>query len=717
MTTMATLASSAAAADALIGARVVSSTQKGYRSCIKQIEAYFTTQLHHSAFTVPVALSDILSFFGWLVESKFSAKPAAASTIRSYKSALKWFYKEQKIIMEQSVDQGIETLLQGYLRRVADWKAEGKMAVFESKLHLTYDGYCLLSNALFTAQPFSQMLFGWPFIVLQWNLIARSATVAGMMMEHVGWEADSLLVSTPKHKGDQEGAKCFARHLYANPLHPVICPVLALAVLTFTRVAKHDPTHTAASTGPPNYRIFNGGHNESRFSEVLGRIIAAVPDTHLSQLGSDKKQLGTHSVRKGAASYCAGMVNGPSTVQVFLRAGWSLGNVQDRYLFAGAGGDQLTGRVLCGLPFNNAAFATLPPHFDNEGLSGIQWSTLMPLYSQMPDTFKRAMPYLLASICYHEEWLRSSLPAHHPLFHSYLFASGAVKTLKAHVVTGRSRCPLTGMQATGIPPHLVMSNELTDVAKQTEMLKDALLAKCTELPAELVTVMLSRFSINGAIPVTIDDIKTLLNNAVNQMRTELRDAIPSAAAAPLPSTTLPVEVDADPRFQLWLWKGKMHMVPEEWRFPVTDVKSTWNAWQHGNVEARIRPLRHLKKADLQGSAQVTLWSKTNGVMTAVAEVMVERKVAATVADVWRLTVEQSSAAFDSAIVQLMERVREGSTKGRGRWMEMSIGTLYNHLQTVRGQRKRRREEERQQQQQEEGEAVKQREEAARSVTE
>ena len=497
-------------------------------------------------------------------------------------------------------------------------------------------------------------------------------------MEHVGWEADSLLISTPKHKGDQEGAKCFARHLYASPLQPLICPVLALAVLVFTRIAKHDPTHTAASVAPPNFRIFNGGHNESRFSEVLARIIAAVPDTQLSQLGSDKKQLGTHSVRKGAASFCAGMVNGPSTVQVFLRAGWSLGNVQDRYLFAGAGGDQLTGRVLCGLPFNDATFATLPPHFDADGLAGISWPTLMPLYSQLPDTFKRAMPYLLASICYHEQWLRSSLPAHHPLFHSYLFASGEVKSLKARVVTVRSRCPLTGMQATGIPPHLVLSNELTDVAKQTEILKDALLAKCTELPAELVSVMLARFSINGAIPVTIDDIKILLNNAVNQMRTEMRDAIITTPAAPSQSLNQPTDIDADPRFQLWSWKGGWHMVPEGWVFPSVDVKTTWNLWWHGNVEARIRPLRHLTKADLQGSSNITRWSKANGVMGTVAEVVVETGVVVAVEEVGRLSGEQSSAVFDAAIVRLMERVRAGSTRGRGRWMEMSIGTLYNH---------------------------------------
>lgn len=159
--------------------------------------------------------------------------------------------------------------------------------------------------------------------------------------------------------------KCFARHIYANPSNPVICPVLALAILTFVRSIRHDPTSSSGSL--PNFRVFDGPDSASRFSDVLGRVITAVPTSDVHVLGGDKKQLGTHSVRKGAASYCAGMMSGPSTVQVFLRAGWSLGNVQDRYLFAGAGGDQLTGRVLSCLQFSHSSFAALPPHFDQEG--------------------------------------------------------------------------------------------------------------------------------------------------------------------------------------------------------------------------------------------------------------------------------------------------------------------------------------------------------------
>jgi hypothetical protein len=677
---MATVRSSASsAAGALIDARVVVHTKRQYQNKIKHIDKFINDTYGHPL-TVPVELDVILSFFGWLVDIKHKDKPAAFSTVRQYKSALVWYYEEQKTIFQPEVNQGIETLLNGYKRKVSDLKLAGKMPVFEGKHHLTYEGYRLLAHALFTAEPFSRALFGWPYLVLQWNLIARTATVSSMMMEHVSWEGDALLISTPKHKGDQEGVKCFARHLYANPLSPVICPVLALAVLTFTRVLRHDPQAGAQSL--PNYRVFDGTSNDARWSEALGRILSLLPEADVRMLGAEKKQLGTHSVRKGAATYCTGMVNGPSTVQVFLRAGWSLGNVQDRYLFAGAGGDQLTGRVLCGLPFSDSSFASLPPHFNSA--AEIDWPTVLPLYPQLPETFKRALPFLLASVCYHEEWLRSTLPATHPLFSTYLFASGAVAHLKPHVISGRSRCPVTGLTATGIPPHLAITNELTDVVRQTQLMKDAVLSRCAQLPSELVTVMLSKFSINGAIPVTLDDLKALLNTAVNQMRTELRDALPSPHS---PAQSPLIDPNLDPRFHLWSWGGRMRMVPQDWLFPSTDVKATWNLWHFGNVGEHIRPLRYLQKSDLKNASQVTLWSKTRGVMAEVARVMVEMDLVQSIEEVERMPSTDSAQAFDKAIVQLMEQVSEGLTRGKRRWMEMAVPTMYALVGPIRKKRR------------------------------
>lgn len=218
--------------------------------------------------------------------------------------------------------------------------------------------------------------------------------------------------------------------------------------------------------------------------------------------------------------------------------------------------------------------------------------------------------------------------------------------------------------------------------RQTQLLKDALLSRCAALPSELADVLLSKFSINGAIPVTADDMKALLN----QMESRLRTAQPSPllAAAPL------VDPAVDSRFHLWPWPdGSMRMVQPGWRFPSADLKATWNVWHYGNAGKHVRPLRHLQKADLIES-QVPLWSKTAGVMKLIAATMVEMKEAQSAREVERLPQDVSAQAFDRAIVRLMEQVRAGSTSSNRRWTEISVATLYGLVKPIR---KRKREEE------------------------
>ena len=71
-------------------------------------------------------------------------------------------------------------------------------------------------------------------------------------------------------------------------------------------------------------------------------------------------------------------------------------------------------------------------------------------------------------------------------------------------------------------------------------------------------------------------------------------------------------------------------------FPATDVTATWNLWHFGYVSDRIKPLRHQKKWDLDGTAkQTALWSKSCAVMSEIVRVMVEDDMAMTVDDVRR----------------------------------------------------------------------------------
>jgi hypothetical protein len=53
----------------------------------------------------------------------------------------------------------------------------------------------------------------------------------------------------------------------------------------------------------------------------------------LNDYGLTSNDLGTHLTRKGAVSYCSsGSTVGSSNSAVHLRAGWSMGGVQNTYL-------------------------------------------------------------------------------------------------------------------------------------------------------------------------------------------------------------------------------------------------------------------------------------------------------------------------------------------------------------------------------------------------
>jgi hypothetical protein len=78
-----------------------------------------------------------------------------------------------------------------------------------------------------------------------------------------------------------------------------------------------------------------------------------------------------------------------------------------------------------------------------------------------PETFRVALPFLLASIVFHYDWLTErdvngnyvNISSNHKFFTSRLFTSGLCAELKKDVlginVTGK--CEATGMTATGVP--------------------------------------------------------------------------------------------------------------------------------------------------------------------------------------------------------------------------------------------------------------------------
>ncbi|KAF1787535.1 hypothetical protein GQ600_2454 [Phytophthora cactorum] len=167
------------------------------------------------------------------------------------------------------------------------------------------------------------------------------------------WEQDSLTIRFGHMKNDQDGTRSRdARHIYASPFLPEICPILSLAIY-------------AAVFELGNSKLFPGGNQYDRFAKILRRLMEEPNMTNLLLTeGLKPSDIGTHSAHEGSATYVSSCSNsGPSAAAICIRAGWTLPGVQDTYIRYGAAGDRIVGSYVAGLPFEETGFEVLPPFF------------------------------------------------------------------------------------------------------------------------------------------------------------------------------------------------------------------------------------------------------------------------------------------------------------------------------------------------------------------
>lgn len=304
-------------------------------------------------------------------------------------------------------------------------------------------------------------------------------------------------------------------------------------------------------------------------------------------------------------------MDGPNAVQVYLRAGWSLGNVQDRYLFSGTGTDQLCGRCACGLPLNSLQFGALPPHFADIDILNIEnedWRNILPDYHLYPPSFRTTVPYLLASLVHHWEWLCIHLPVNHPIRQSRVYTNGFIAALSEKVLLGEIKCSVTGLAATGVPNHIIHLKKLIDVENNLEKLDNEMRRSRIEiiekidtlnnsLPQTITETLLENFNIEGALPITRDQIEGMIVNMSDAIVIRLQGALGLPPNNNDNNNIPGEEIIID--FMTYNWGGHLQMVPEGWRLPESlPINRMWDLWWYGNRADRIQPYRRLKGFNL-----------------------------------------------------------------------------------------------------------------------
>lgn len=723
------------AADHIYGQRVGSKSVKNYTSKMNTIKTCIILEnpeyivINHM--NVPFDLELIKKIFGWLsTNTKLpqrnrrhrvdeenedivpddddvyasSSVTISASCMQGYKSAILWYYKEKDVAMDPSINSWIDTFIQGYKRKVAEKKSAGIMRIQEGKSPLSFQGYNVLCKTLCTLKPeghhytFNEAVFGWAYTTLSWNTMGRSHSVGTIMFQHISWKDDSLLITFAKSKCDQTGEGLSNdKHIYANPLNPKVCPILALSVLVFTTYRNSDISQ---------HKLFGGKDPEKRFCKILKQMLDMIPDQN--NLGAPRKDLGSHSQRKGSATYALGF-SILSAVQVYLRAGWSLGNVQDRYIFGGAGGDQIVGRAVCGLPVSSIDFSILPPHFSEEDLSllnKIGWPNIIPGYENYPESFKQIVPWLLASLVYHNNWLVANFDRNHPLFQQFIYTKnydleslGRINIMNYfanRVLLGRNYCNKTCLQATGIPDNLAIAHQVQQLVGIIQKLeeetlpsfKDDIIEKIHEIPTNVKDLMLENFTIDGVVPINISDIQRIVSDA----KTEILSKVCTKDDVLSDSPPQNIIERQEEKFNWFTWGGRMRMIPDNFVFPTVNVKTMWNLWFYGNESKKIQPYKYLVKniQDLEKKTERTNVHRVNKVMTALVDIAIKFQLVDENVDISALSVERSNEIFNICFAELL-KICYGD-KGHSRAHDIQCNTIAHLLYTKLSGKKRSREE-------------------------
>ena len=101
---------------------------------------------------------------------------------------------------------------------------------------------------------------------------------------NISWRGDSLRVVFASTKADQLGADAerTAKHCYAVPDNPAICPVFALAVWLFTMVGSPERQGGA---------LFPGLNVMNRFGEALRRVLDKFDNSNGFGVGDKRRRV------------------------------------------------------------------------------------------------------------------------------------------------------------------------------------------------------------------------------------------------------------------------------------------------------------------------------------------------------------------------------------------------------------------------------------------
>ena len=434
------------------------------------------------------------------LSATYDLQSISFTTFAGVTSAIKALLRAQKVEVTSQFQASIKAFLTGVKKDIADQRQAGTRRATVGKQPIGFDAYAEMARAFMQQSSgvnCKRFSFAHVYLVLTWNLTCRTDNTAKINLRHLAWHQDCLIITLPKSKTDQTGAKAtHEKHVFANPLNPAVCPILALAIYW----AILEPNATTDTAYP---LVFPGRQQSARFGTHFRSILTKHSTPILRNLVTEPGSKGPHGIRKGATTHMSNASTaGPTHLTVCKRGQWTTG-VMGKYSFTARAGDCYAGRILAGLDVNSVDFGVNCPEFPPDYDLSALLSATFPGFASYP-SLAPILRRCLACLVYHQDFLRETLPANHLLFHSHLFQDvRRLEALKSDVKVDDVK---RGALSTGLPPHTLILQGIREVkdtvASPGGVTSDVLSTKLHEILDPVVNKLLQQNTADAEAPTT-----------------------------------------------------------------------------------------------------------------------------------------------------------------------------------------------------------------------
>jgi hypothetical protein len=165
----------------------------------------------------------LIFFLSSTDKRKGDGKLKSYQDLRKYRDCVVWGAKMAGEQLPSSFFEDMETYLTAYKKKFAQAKKLGNVDEYSTDPIPTPVYRFLLRQSIKTNN-----MFAWTWTLLQWNCMARSASIDCLGFHNFSLGMDSIVIKYDESKADKAGEKLSEKIFYANPLNWTQCSWLAL---------------------------------------------------------------------------------------------------------------------------------------------------------------------------------------------------------------------------------------------------------------------------------------------------------------------------------------------------------------------------------------------------------------------------------------------------------------------------------------------------------